>query len=42
MKKINFLTKLKRKGRLQLVDPNEEVMGSYVTKSESNLTSAKI
>ena len=42
MKKINFLAKLSDEGKLQLVDPSEEIKQSYLKKSESNLISAKI
>lgn len=42
MKKINFLIKLKKEGKLKLVEPSEEVKESYVRKSESNIISAKI
>ena len=42
MKKINFLAKLFNEGKLQLVDPSEEIKQSYLKKSESNLISAKI
>jgi len=42
MKKINFLAKLFYEGKLQLVDPSEEIKQSYLKKSESNLISAKI
>ena len=42
MKKINFLSKLCREGKLQLVSPSETIKNSYVAKSESNLASAKI
>ena len=42
MKKISFLSKLKREGKLQLVSPSETIKDSYLTKSESNLASAKI
>lgn len=42
MKKINFLSKLFNEGKLQLVDPSEEIKQSYLKKSESNLISAKI
>ena len=42
MKKINFLIKLKLDGKLQLVEPSEEIKQSYLGKSESNLISAKI
>ncbi|MBI3623239.1 hypothetical protein HY212_04135 [Candidatus Pacearchaeota archaeon] len=42
MKKISFLSKLKKEGKLELVTPSEEMKQSYVIKSESNLISAKI
>jgi uncharacterized protein (UPF0332 family) len=42
MKKINFLSRLYREGKLRLVSPNETIKNSYVAKSESNLASAKI
>ncbi len=42
MKKISFLSKLKRGGKLQLVSPSETIKDSYLAKSESNLASAKI
>jgi len=42
MKKIDFLSKLKREGKLQLVSPSETIKDSYLKKSESNLASAKI
>ncbi len=42
MKKISFLSKLKREGKLQLVSPSETIKESYLKKSESNLASAKI
>lgn len=42
MKKINFLIKLKKEGKLELVEPGEEIKESYIRKSESNLVSAKI
>lgn len=42
MKKINFLTKLKKKKKLELVEPSEEIKKSYISKSESNLISVKI
>ncbi len=42
MRKINFLAKLKKHGKLQLVVPSEEIKQSYISKSESNLASAKI
>lgn len=42
MKKINFLNKLKKEGKLGLVEPSEEIKQSYIEKSESNIISAKI
>lgn len=42
MKKISFLSKLKREGKLQLVSPSETIKDPYLKKSESNLASAKI
>jgi len=42
MKKIGFLDKLKKEGKLELVEPSEEIKKSYIEKSESNLVSAKI
>ena len=42
MKKINFLNKLKKEGKLELVEISEEMKESYIEKSESNLISSKI
>ena len=42
MKKINFLIKLKKERKLELIEPSEEIKESYIKKSESNLMSAKI
>src|SRR3989344_4760338 len=42
MKEINFLIKLKKEGKIKLVEPSEEIKQSYLSKSESSLTSAKI
>jgi len=42
MKKVNFLSKLKKEGKLELVSPSEEIKKSYLLKSESNIISAKI
>ncbi len=39
---MDFLTKLKKQGKLELVDPSENLKDSYILKSESNLSSAKI
>lgn len=42
MKKANFLAKLYKKEVIQIVEPSDDVAGSYLVKSESNLISAKI
>ncbi|MBU0467202.1 MAG: HEPN domain-containing protein [Nanoarchaeota archaeon] len=42
MKKVNFLIKLKKENRLEIVEPSEELKQSYIKKSESNLESSKI
>ena len=42
MKKTNFLNRMQREGKLELVEPSEEIKQSYMAKSESNLISAKI
>jgi uncharacterized protein (UPF0332 family) len=42
MKKTNFLNKIKKEGKLELVQPSEEMKQSYLIKSESNIISAKI
>ena len=42
MKRIGFLIKLSREGKLQLVEPSENIKESHIRKSESNLSSAKI
>ena len=42
MKKINFFINLKKKGKIQIIEPSEDVKKSYLKKSESNLASAKI
>lgn len=42
MEKSRFLMKLKRKGKLELVEPSEDIKKSYLIKSQSNLESAKI
>jgi len=42
MKKTNFLNKLHNEGKLKLVEPSEEIKESYLKKSESHLSSAKI
>lgn len=42
MKKSSFLSRLKTDGKIQLVEPSEEIVQSYLNKSESYLGSAKI
>lgn len=42
MKKTGFLGRLKLEGKLNLVEPSEEIKQSYIKKSESNIISAKI
>ena len=42
MKKINFLIKLKIEGKLQIVEPSDNIKDSYVRKSASNIESSKI
>lgn len=42
MKRVDFLVKLKKQGKLKVVDSSEEVAKSYIEKSESNFISAKI
>lgn len=42
MKKPSFLSKLKAKGKLELVEPSEEICNSYLEKADNCLKSAKI
>jgi uncharacterized protein (UPF0332 family) len=42
MKDLDFLNKLKRKGKVELVDSSEEISDSYRIKSENCLKSSKI
>jgi len=42
MKRINFLPKLMKEGKLQTVEPSEEIKEAYIRKSQSSLRSAKI
>lgn len=42
MTKSSFLVKLRKEGKIELVEPSEEINQSYLQKSESNLHSAKI
>ena len=41
MRKINFLTKLYKEGKLQFVEPSENVKTAYLQRSEESLSSAK-
>ncbi len=42
MKKINFLNELHKEGKLEFVEPSEEVKQSYLEKSDSNLLASKV
>ena len=42
MEKIGFLIKLNKEGKLEIVEPSEEVSESYLQKSDSHFESAKI
>lgn len=42
MKKVNFLNKLKKERKLELVEPSEEMKSSYLQKAESCLKAARI
>ena len=42
MKRINFLNKLRKEGKLEIIDPSEDIKESYLLKSASNLISSKI
>ena len=42
MKKMDFLTKLAKEGKLSLVDSSEEIKLSYLQKAENCLKSARI
>jgi len=42
MKKSVFLAKLRKELKLELVEPSNEITQSYIQKSESNISSAKI
>ena len=42
MKKINFLAKLNREKKIQIVEPNEEVKNAYLQRSEESLRSARV
>ena len=42
MKRLGILVKLRKEGKLGLVEPSEEIERSYFAKSESYLSSAKL
>ena len=42
MRKINFLIKLKKEGKLKIIEPNKNVKESYIEKSRDSLKSAEI
>ncbi len=42
MKKSDFFNRLQEERKLQLVPPSEEIMSSYMKKSDSHLISAKL
>lgn len=42
MQKTSFLIKLKEEGKLEFVEPSDEIKQSYIQKSESYLISARI
>jgi uncharacterized protein (UPF0332 family) len=42
MKKPSFLTSLKKEGKLELVEPSEEICTSYLEKAESSRKSAEV
>jgi uncharacterized protein (UPF0332 family) len=42
MKRIDFLVKLQNEGKLELVEPSELIKESYMVKSESYMSSAKL
>ena len=42
MRKINFLIKLKKEGKLKIIEPNSNVKDSYIEKSRNSLKSAEI
>ena len=42
MKKINFLNKLKKEKKLQIVEPSNEISQAYLIKSSKTLKSSKV
>lgn len=41
MKRTSFLTRLNKEGKLQEVDPSDEIKKAYIQRSDESLTSAK-
>lgn len=42
MKKLSFLSRLRKEGKIKLVNPSEDVKNAYLKKSRSNLDAAVI
>lgn len=42
MKNIKFLIKIKKEGKIEAVEPNEEIKESYLKDSESYFISSKL
>jgi len=42
MKKPSFLARLAKEGKLEVVEPSEEICSAYLTKAENSLKSARI
>lgn len=42
MKKINFLARLQKEKKIQIVEPNQEVKNAYLQRSEESLRSARV
>ena len=42
MKKTNFLNKLKKEGKLKLIEPSEEMKSSYLQKADNYIKASKI
>jgi uncharacterized protein (UPF0332 family) len=42
MERVDFLSKLKEEGKLELVEPSEEICNSYLEKADNCLKSAKL
>lgn len=41
MKRISFLIKLAKEGKIQAVEPSDEIKGAYIQRSNESLSSAK-